>query len=67
MRRMEYLGANEMASTIFLGTIFGHQEPAKGSDIDFGMRFELNTDDTGSCIVAIIAKGNAIEGIEAKK
>lgn len=59
-----------MASTIFLGRLFGMQESSKKQIgyLDMWMRSTLNKDGkTGELISPIIAKGNKIEGIEAKE
>lgn len=63
-----------MASLIWLGNLFGSQERIKAHDVFSGYPESLssyyNLDEDihrdGNSLSAIIAKGNVIEGVEAK-
>ena len=53
-----------MAAVVFLGALYGTQDEMKGEYINIFMRADFLNGNEG--IAPMIAKGNKIEGIEAR-
>lgn len=56
-----------MASLIFLGGLFGKQEPVHNNTLWNTKEDIRNVSSADRCDAVIIAKGNSIEGFEAKE